>query len=72
MPINSLEEYLGKLTDDEGEAGQVPSNEHSNGQLAPPKGKKNEYQGGLPRKKTWKKLGEKKKIQALKLQLDMR
>ena len=46
MAINPLKEYLGKLTNDKGKVGQVTRSEHSNRQLAPPKGKKNEHQGG--------------------------
>ena len=61
VAINPLEEYLGGLTNDEGEVGQVSSSDHLNGQPAPPKGKKNEHEDGPPWKEVWKKLGEKKK-----------
>ena len=47
---------MGQLTNDEGEAKKVHPIEHSNEQKAPPKGKKDKYQGEKP----WQKLGEKK------------
>ena len=51
---------------DEGHAGQEPPVGHSNGQPTPPKGKKDKQQDGIPWKKTWKKLGEKKKSSSTK------
>ena len=43
MAINFLEEYLGELTNDEGESRQASPVEHSNGQLTSPNRKKGQH-----------------------------